>query len=64
MLNGYVDDMANFVGDGKRGVFSLKNSDISSKQMQLGIPYNTPLSEWLQLRGQLIMPKQRELRLS
>jgi filamentous hemagglutinin len=38
-LNKYVDDMVKFPGDGK-GDFVITNSDISSKQMQLGIPHH------------------------
>lgn len=37
----YLDDMVAFERDGKRKVFELANTDISRKQMQLGIPYNT-----------------------
>lgn len=41
-LNGYVDDMVNFPGDGARGSgFKLSNQDITGKTMELGIPYNT-----------------------
>lgn len=41
-LNGYIDSMVNFTGDGlPNDVFKLTNSDIKSKQLQLGIPYNT-----------------------
>jgi filamentous hemagglutinin len=39
-LNGYVDQMANFTGDGK-GTIQITSNMISSKQMQLGIPYDT-----------------------
>jgi len=38
LLNGYVDKMVDFAGDGKRGMFELKPSDISAKEMQLAIP--------------------------
>ncbi len=42
VLNGYVDDMVKFSSDGsKQGDFILRNTDISAKQMQLGIPYGT-----------------------
>lgn len=40
-INGYVDDMVAFEKDGKPELFRLNNADISTKQMQLGIPYNT-----------------------
>jgi filamentous hemagglutinin len=39
-LNGYVDDMVGFEGDGK-GLFRLAPNMITGKEMQLGIPYNT-----------------------
>lgn len=41
-LNGYVDKMVDFAGDGAKsgpnGGFSLSPGQIVSKQMQLGIP--------------------------
>ncbi len=40
-LNGYVNKMDKFVIDEKKGRFTLYNDHISSKQMQLGVPYNT-----------------------
>ncbi|CAH0446416.1 Deoxyribonuclease CdiA [Ralstonia pseudosolanacearum] len=41
-LNKYVDDMVNFSSDGsKQSDFILRNTDISAKQMQLGVPYGT-----------------------
>lgn len=39
-LNGYVDDMVGFEGDGK-GLFRLAPNMIAGKETQLGIPYNT-----------------------
>ena len=39
-LNGYVDDMVSFQGDGK-GAMQLNPSMITGKSMQLGIPYDT-----------------------
>ncbi|MFE1573089.1 endonuclease toxin domain-containing protein [Comamonas odontotermitis] len=40
-LNGYVDDMVNFVRDGPRNGRQITSADIASKQMQLAIPYST-----------------------
>ena len=40
-LNGYVDDMVGFAGDGKKGGFGLGAENISTKEMQLSIPANT-----------------------
>lgn len=40
-LNGYVDDMVGFAGDGKKGGFGLGAENISTKEMQLAIPANT-----------------------
>lgn len=40
-LNGYVNDMLNFSGDGVNDVFRLNVGDIAAKEMQLGIPIGT-----------------------
>ena len=39
-LNGYVDDMVGFTGDGK-GTRIVTSEMIKGKEMQLGIPFNT-----------------------
>ncbi|WP_341273063.1 hypothetical protein [Xanthomonas oryzae] len=44
-LNGYVDDMVSFAGDGKRGGFNLEPGDIKGKQMQLAIPDETTAAQ-------------------
>lgn len=40
-LNKYVDDMVNFKGDGKNGIFQLTDDKISNKEMYLAIPHGT-----------------------
>ncbi len=40
-INKYVDQMDNFVSDGRKGKFELENKDIKSKEMQLAVPSST-----------------------
>jgi hypothetical protein len=44
-LNQYVDDMVSFEQAGKEGVFILEKSDITSMQMQLGIPDSATIEQ-------------------
>lgn len=40
-INKYIDQMDNFVSDGRKGKFELENKDIKSKEMQLTVPSST-----------------------
>ncbi|WP_443091557.1 VENN motif pre-toxin domain-containing protein [Basfia succiniciproducens] len=45
-LNKYVDDMVNFKGDGRNGLFQLTNEKISNKEMYLAVPYGSTKEQW------------------